>query len=154
MKQIFFLLLTVLLVNSSSFGQAKLGAFGELIIENSAPMPQLFGISNINSNTQNGVKHNAEANKVPAKKITKVIETVSYMSFKVEIMTVEMPLDLDHHIFSSYDGITFNQTKSNGYTYFSGDFSDQEQASVMLEKVQRVYPRAEIVKERKYLQQE
>ncbi len=152
MKQIFFLSLIMLLVSTASFGQAKLGAFGELIVEKSAPIPEIFTISN--QNVQNGAKNNAEATRGQAKSVNKTVEALRYMSFKVQIMTVEMPVDLTHHIFSSYDDITFNQTKSNGYTYFSGDFSDEKQANKMLEKIQRIYPKAEIVKERKYLQQE
>lgn len=152
MKQIFLLSFIMLLVSTVAFSQAKLGAFGELIVEKSAPVPEIFTISN--QNIQNGVKNNAEGMRGQAKSVRKTKEAVRYMSFKVQIMTVEMPLDLTHHIFSSYDGITFNQTKINGYTYFSGDFSDEKQANAMLEKIQRVYPRATIVKERRYLQQE
>ncbi len=149
MRQTILTLFILALISSLGMSQVSVGAFGEMIVEQSAPIPEITTISK--ENIVNGPNNKAEVKRGLKKTKKKNEGEYRYMSFKIEIMTVESTLDLDNHIFSSYGDISFNQTKKDGFTYFSGDFSDENQAKRALEKVQRVYPKARIVKERRYL---
>ena len=140
----------ILFLVVSSYGQTKIGAFGEKIVKQSAPIPEVSTLSKENI-TQGA---NNVADKTKGKK-TKEVQTNSdkyrYMSYKIQVTVTDAPLDLNHHIFELYKDITFNQTKVDGFTYFQGDYSDEEQAKVILLKIQRIFPQAIIVKERRYL---
>ncbi len=73
------------------------------------------------------------------------------MSYKILVFVVEEPIDLTHYIFKNYEEISFNQTKEAGFAYFSGDYSNEEQANASLATIKKKYPSAYIVKERRYL---
>lgn len=145
------IIIILLFITVSSYGQTEVGAFGEIIKKQSASIPEVSTISkeNINQGTNNS------ADKKKGKKIaepqTKDADKYRYMSYKIQVTKTASPLDLNHHIFTLYKDLTFNQTRNDGFIYFQGDYSDEEQAKVVLEKIQRIFPQAIIVKERRYL---
>lgn len=151
MKKLIIITLPLILIAISfantSLAQVEIGAFGEVIDSNKISEITTINKQNIQFGAANkaervrGKKDQGDANSSPYR----------YVSYKIEIMSVDKPIDLDHHIFKIYGDITFNQTKKDGYTYYSGDFSDEGQAKNKLEKIRRVYPKAKIVIERRYL---
>ncbi len=61
MKQVLFSTLFIFTFAAISFGQAKVGAFGEIIVEQSAPIPEILTINK--QNIQNGALNKAEIDK-------------------------------------------------------------------------------------------
>lgn len=140
-----FLLLVV-----SSYAQKKVGAFGEPIPQQSIPIPEVSTVSK--QNIVQGANNAEEKTKGKKSEEKKTDESqYRYMSYKIQVTVTDKPLDLNHHIFELYKDITFNQTKADGFTYFQGDYSDEEQAKAVLIKIQRIFPQAIMVKERRYL---
>ena len=153
MTKLTYIISILLFTVASSYGQTTVGAFGEKIIKQSTPIPEVSTISK--ENIVQGANNAAEKTKGQKKKAVKTKEeSYRYMSYKIQVTITTSPLDLNHHIFELYKDITFNQTKANGFTYFQGDYSDEEQANIILEKIQRIFPQATIVKERRYLKTE
>ena len=153
MATLTYIISILLFIASSSHGQTTVGAFGEKIIKQSVPIPEISTISK--ENVVLGANNVADKAKGKKTEILKAKdEGYRYMSYKIQVTITSSPLDLNHHIFELYKVITFNQTKANGFTYFQGDYSDEEQANIILEKIQRIFPQATIVKERRYLKTE
>ena len=152
MKQLTLTAIIFSLFTTISYTQTKMGAFGEVIVEHSAPIPEINTISSENINF--GAANQAEKDKGKKSQKSQVESEYRYMSFKIHVTSTPDPLDLNHHIFTLYKDITFNQTRNEGFTYFQGDYSDEEQAEAVLKKIQRIFPKAFIVKERRYLKSE
>lgn len=152
MKQLTLTAIILSLFTTLSFSQTKIGAFGEVIVEQAAPIPEINTISA--ENITFGASNQAEKDK--GKKTTKaqVESEYRYMSYKIQVTSTPDPLDLNHHIFTLYQDISFNQTRNDGFTYYQGDYSDEKQAQAVLIKIQRIFPQATIVKERRYLKTE
>ena len=157
MRQISLSLFLILTIVGVSYGQAKVGAFGEIIVDNSAPVPDMLLFSKANTRTNKKKVESKQTNKSTRVQLAKIttqedkVEEVGQTSYKVKIMTVDSPLDLTHHIFTSYENVNFSQSKARGYTYFSGEYTDEKEAMKVLEKIQRVYPKALIITEKRML---
>jgi len=152
MKQVLYSTLFIFAFTAVSFGQAKVGAFGEIIVEQAAPIPEILTINK--QNIENGALNDAESAKgVKAQKDLKE-ESIRYMSYKILVITVEEPLELNNFIFLNYEEVTFNQTKESGFAYYAGDYSNEAQANEVLELVKKKYPSASLVKERKFLKKD
>ena len=149
-KLIYFTSLLLFLV-VSSYGQTTVGAFGEVIKKQSPAISEVSTISKENINQ--GASNTADKKKgIKVKEVkTKNADKYRYMSYKIQVTKTDSPLDLSHHIFTLCKNVTFNQTRNDGFIYFQGDYSDEEQAKIILEKIQRIFPQATIVKERRYL---
>jgi hypothetical protein len=150
MARLTYTTLVLLFILTSTYGQTKVGAFGEAIKEQPAPILEVSTISR--ENIAQGANNAADKEKG---KTTENLKTNNseyrYMSYKIQVTVTKAPLDLNHHIFLLYKDITFNQTKAEGFIYFQGDYSDEEQAKLVLTKIQRIFPQATIVKEPRYL---
>lgn len=149
MKRVLFSILFIFAIAAISFGQAKVGAFGEIIIEQAAPIPEILTINK--QNIRNGALNKAEAEKGGEAFKDLKEESYRYMSYRILVTTVEEPLDLSHFIFQNFNEVSFNQTKDAGFAYYAGDYSNEDQANDALSIVKKKYPEASLVKERKYL---
>lgn len=147
MKHIVLILFCGVFLTTSLLGQSKYGAFGELIDD--------FGvveISTISKNSIPGTRNKANTTKGDAIKQKDENGQIRYLTFKIEILTTRSPLDLNHPIFELYGNITFNQSSDEGFAYFTGEFDSEMEANLFLkEYVANKYPKARIVKERRFI---